>query len=487
LAGIDAPVDRMQGRGADAGADDVVDAIADAASGSDAPATRTDAISSDADPGDAPHDGGWLGTITRISVSVSMGTQADGDSTGVSVSGDGSLVAFSSSATNLDYADFNGKADVFTYDLKSASTRLVTVQQNGASPNADCTDPIVTANGTEIVFASAATNLVDSANKGTRQIFSMSLTTMPLVIFHRSTSTSDAVTGAAANADANMVAFETASVLQSAVGTAFDDNGLPDVYVVYGGRSSTERVSIGMGGAVANGDSHGSSISAVGNAIAFWSNATNIVADDRNAKMDVFVRVLANVGCALCNAGSNVRRVSVSTAGDEGNGASGPAVISGDGSRVAFCSDATNLVPSDTNGVEDVFVHDLMTHETVRVSVSSAGAEANDASCSPSLSGNGRVVAFTSVATNLLDDPATRGEAKREHVFVHDLVTGTTTRLTMGVGGAPANGRSYGPRISANGRVLVFLSEATNLVLGDTNGHTDAFAYEFTSAPWLGP
>lgn len=335
LVGIDAPLNTSPER--DAGVDSpssridarTVDAITDAPSGSEAPAPRTDAASSDAVAVDASHDGGWAGTITRVSVSLSMGTQADGDSTGVSVSGDGNLVAFSSSATNLDYADFNGKADVFTYDRKSATTRLVTVQQNGASPNADCIDPIVTADGTELVFASAATNLADSAIKGTRQIFSMSLTMSPLIV-HRSTSTTDSVTGAAANADATMVAFETASPLQSAVSTAYDDNGLPDVYVVSGGRSGTERVSIGTGGSVTNADSHGSSVSAVGNAIAFWSNATNVVADDRNGKTDVFVRVLANVGCALCNAGSNVRRVSVSTLGEEGNGTSGPAVISGD-------------------------------------------------------------------------------------------------------------------------------------------------------------
>jgi Tol biopolymer transport system component len=165
-------------------------------------------------------------------------------------------------------------------------------------------------------------------------------------------------------------------------------------------------------------------------------------------------------------------RVSVGVANVEGDALCDvyPA-FSGDGRWVVFVSYADNLVPGDTNGVADVFVRDTRTGATERVSVSSAGVEADGPSVDPFISADGRYVQYTSHATNLVPgdtNGATDG-------FVFDRQTATTTRVTVGAGGVEGNGNSDLPVLSADARYVAFVSDATNLVAGDTNGHRDIF------------
>jgi Tol biopolymer transport system component len=138
---------------------------------------------------------------------------------------------------------------------------------------------------------------------------------------------------------------------------------------------------------------------------------------------------------------------------------------------VAFVSDATNLVANDTNGSTDVFVHDRQTGTTTRVSVDSAGVEGNGISNFPSISSDGRYVALESDADNLVADD-NNGSAD---VFVHDLQTGTATRVSVDSAGVEGNGNSNAPSISADGRSVAFESDADNLVAGDTNTAPDIF------------
>ena len=167
-------------------------------------------------------------------------------------------------------------------------------------------------------------------------------------------------------------------------------------------------------------------------------------------------------------------RVSVGPAGTEGNASSSDPAISHDGRWVAFASQADNLVPGDTNEVSDVFVHDRLTATTTRISVGPGGTQADDDSSNPSMSADGRWVAFYSFATNLVvGDSNGFGD-----VFVHDRQTATTTRVSVGAGSAQANGASYEAAISADGRWVVFLSFANNLVGGDSNGFDDAFVHD---------
>ena len=188
-------------------------------------------------------------------------------------------------------------------------------------------------------------------------------------------------------------------------------------------------------------------------------------------------------------------RVSVDSAGGQAaDGSSFLADLDGDGSVVTFASEASNLVPGDTNGVRDVFVHDRVTGATERVSVDSAGGQADGQSIGPgirggtafgpSVSADGRLVAFDSVATNLVGgdtntcDPfflSIPGECP--DVFVHDRLTGATVRVSVDSAGGQANGASTDPDISADGSTTAFFSAATNLVAVDNNTLPDIFVH----------
>jgi hypothetical protein len=160
-------------------------------------------------------------------------------------------------------------------------------------------------------------------------------------------------------------------------------------------------------------------------------------------------------------------RVSLGRDGVQGNGFSfsstGSRPLSADGRFVAFDSFATNLVPGDTNNRRDVFVRDRQGGTTRRVSLGSGGAQGNGDSVLPSISAGGRFVAFISGATNLVPGD-TNGFID---VFVRDRQAGTTERVSLGPDGVQGNG--------GDSRFVAFTSGATNLVPGDTNGVEDVF------------
>ena len=213
------------------------------------------------------------------------------------------------------------------------------------------------------------------------------------------------------------------------------------------------------------GQNSGASLSSDGRYVVFVSENSNLVSNDTNGVMDVFWSDTLT---------GEVRRVSVSSTGEEGNDWSGRIVngfgidISDDGRFVVFHSSASNLVANDTNST-DIFVHDTQTSTTSRVSVTSTGLQANGSSWYPSISGDGRYVVFDSNATNLL--PGIDGNASfYNDVFVHDRQTGVTTLVSKNSEGVQGNSRSTNAVISGNGRFVAFRSYANNLVANDTNG-----------------
>jgi Tol biopolymer transport system component len=222
-----------------------------------------------------------------------------------------------------------------------------------------------------------------------------------------------------------------------------------------------------------DGPSDQPSISADGRYVAFRSAATDFTAGDRNDRDDIVVYDLPDSGAPQVMA-----RVSVSSTGAPADGDSSSPSISADGRYVAFRSSASNLVSGDTNQHEDIFVHDRSTRATTRISVSSTGAQANSRSYSPSISGDGRYVAFSSDASNL----AANDTNAVEDVFVHDRSTRATTRVSVSSNGAQANGVSASPSISGDGRYVAFESKASNLVTADTNATSDAFVRDRTGA-----
>jgi len=157
--------------------------------------------------------------------------------------------------------------------------------------------------------------------------------------------------------------------------------------------------------------------------------------------------------------------VSIATDGIQGNGPSRVPSISSAASLVAFESTASNLVNNDSNSAMDIFVHNRQDSQTVRISLSSQGTQANDSSSDPTISADGRYVAFESDASNLVGGDNNNST----DIFVRDLHTGQTERVSMSSSGVEGNLSSFNPAISSNGQFVAFLSYSTNLVSGDTN------------------
>ncbi|HXE74796.1 MAG TPA: hypothetical protein VNN18_04035 [Candidatus Xenobia bacterium] len=245
----------------------------------------------------------------------------------------------------------------------------------------------------------------------------------------------------------------------------------------------TQRVSTGLDGTAANGASFAVAISADGCVVAFSSGASDLVLNDNNGANDLFAFV--------CDPPPGVIRISLQNGGGAANGASFNGSIMGASVRsAAIESAASNLVTGDTNSAEDIFVVsgnvEAGTPTVTRVSLPNLadqgmlGTQANSNSSNPSMGGNERLVAFESNATNLvLGDTNTFND-----VFVHDRQTAVTTRVSVpnladqGMLGTQANEGSFNPVMSANGRFVAFESLASNLVIGDTNGLKDIFVHD---------
>jgi hypothetical protein len=227
---------------------------------------------------------------------------------------------------------------------------------------------------------------------------------------------------------------------------------------------NTTRMSVSSNNSQANGPSSFSAISQDGRFIAFDSSASNLIGLDGNGSTDVFVRDRKS---------DKTRRVSVRSNGTEGDGDSQIPDISSSGRFVVFMSSATNLVPGDSNGFSDIFIHDRKKDKTTRVSTRSNGAQADGPSSIPAISADGRFVSFDSQATNLVS-----GDSNGfNDVFVKDRKTGKTHRVSERSNGAQGDNVSVYSHISPNGRHVTFTSVATNLVGGDTNGLPDVFVH----------
>ncbi len=368
------------------------------------------------------------GITERVSV-ASDGAQANSASAIPTISGDGRYVAFSSDASNLVPGDTNARDDVFVHDRVTGATQRVSVASDGTQANSDSAIPAISADGRYVAFWSDASNLIPG-----------------------------------------------------------DTNGSADVFVRDRATGTTERVSVASNGIQANSYSYYTAISGDGRYVVFSSHASNLVPGDTSAALDVFVHDRAT---------GTTERVSVASDGTQancdsdnypvisaiiisGNPDSDYPAISGDGRYVAFSSQACNLVPGDTNGTPDMFVHDRVTGTTERVSVASDGTQANSSSYYPAISGDGRYVVFSSSASNLVPGDLLYRDIDgiTNDVFVHDRVTGATELVSVASDGTQANESSFYSAISAEGRYVAFTSTASNLVPGDTNMHFDVFVHD---------
>ncbi len=354
------------------------------------------------------------GEVTRVSVS-SRGAEANAGSdessldvvAGSSISGNGRDVVFGSDASNLVAGDTNKEEDCFLHDLHTGRTERVSVASGGAQGTGECLQPAVSTNGRYVVFVSTS-RLVPAASTGALEVF-----------------VRDVKTG------------------------------------------RTRLVSMAANRAPANSACFRPTISADGRFIAFESLANNLVAHDTNNTLDVF---LFDTG------GGTTRRVSVTSTGAQANGPSYTGVqpsISADGRKVAFYTDATNLVGGDSNASFDVMLRDVRARTTRRISISSAGAQGNGASFLPSMTPDGRYVAFESTSSTF--SPGSRAGA--DNVFVRDTRSRHTELLNHTSGGAiNLYAMQYEHAdISADGHAVAFASKNGHLVRGDTNNAEDVF------------
>jgi WD40-like Beta Propeller Repeat len=345
-----------------------------------------------------------------LTVRISNGLdfdEPDADCDRVAMSGNGCYVAFASMATNLVSGDGNDTRDIFVSDTKDRTLERVSIGSGGEEGDASSTAPVLSASGRLVAFASSASNLV-----------------------------------------------------------ADDDNGVEDVFVHDRKTGETTRISLGAEAVQADDESDSPAISASGRFVAFASDAENLVPGDTNDAGDIFVHD-RKTGATT--------RVSVATFALQANDVSFAPAISANGRWVAFRSRATDLVPGDANGSEDVFLHDRKTGTTIVVSVDAAGDPQGECVGRVALSAKGRHVLFHSDAAGLVEDDGNTDEVMDSFVF--DRKTGTVERVTLGPDDVEAEDGdggggifAYTAALSGNGRYAVFPSAATNLVAGGTDG-----------------
>jgi Tol biopolymer transport system component len=413
------------------------------------------------------------GATERVSISSDGAQTPRGDPSFAPVtSDDGRYVAFHSLASNLVAGDSNDAYDVFVRDREAHTTERVSVASDGTEGNSGSFLASITADGRFVAFHSVATDLVADDTNGKMDVF----------VHDRETRVTERVSVATGggevhpatwwsgwpsiSADGRYVAFES----DAPDLVAGDANDQMDVFLHDRGSGVTTRVSVASDGSEANSASSRPSISADG-VVAFQSFASNLVPGDGNGVNDIFVHD---------HGAGTTERVSVATGGSEANEASLRGAISADGRYVAFEGWSSNLVPGDTNGSADVFVHDRGSGITERVSVSSSGEEGSTHAQYPAISEDGRYVLFDSGAPNLT--PGGGGF----HVYLHDRGTGATEKVSSAMDGSAADGESYVGSLSADGRFAAFQSTASNLAPGITNGTTDTFVRDRGPAVGVG-
>ena len=319
------------------------------------------------------------------------------------ISRGGRFVVFASPADNLVPGDNNNHIDVFVRDRKKGKTKRVSIRTDGGqAANGHSRGGSISEDGRYVVFNSAANNLVPG-----------------------------------------------------------DDNGKRDIFLHDRKKGKTRRISRHSNGTQADDHSGSSVISADGRFVAYDSSATNLVNNDGNAAIDIFLYDRLR---------KKTRRLSVSSSEKQGNGDSRVPQISATGRYITFSSEAENLVGNDSNLKRDVFIRDRRKGRTKRVSIRGKATQANNISASSGVSDNGRFVTFSSSA----DDLVANDGNNVSDVFIRDRRKSKTKRVSIRTGGAEATKAVYGGALSGDGRFVTFQTDSA-LVSKDTNNKEDVY------------
>ena len=359
-------------------------------------------------------------------------------------------------------------ACTLTFSVASSAALLATerasISNTGAQANGFSYMANISANGDHIVFVSDASNLVADDFNAFGDIFVRDRTTGVTERVNVDSAGNEALGHSDfgdISADGRYVVFT--SNAPNLVPN--DTNGWEDIFLRDRQLGTTERVNISTTGTQTSFWSTEPSVSGNGRYVVFISEDNQLVPNDFNGTNDVFLRDRQT---------GTTTRVNVSSNGTEANSHSHMAKISDDGTHVVFTSMASNLVAGDTNGFDDVFVHEIATGITERVSVTSAGMEAFFGSYAPDISADGRFVVFQSMAP----DFAPNIPLSHDNIFIHDRALNTTELVSIGHDGTPATGMSHQPTVSTDGRYIAYASHADNLVNNDFNGFDDIFVFD---------
>jgi Tol biopolymer transport system component len=397
-------------------------------------------------------------------VSVSrLGVEGNRDSFSPSISADGRFVVFLSSADNLVDEDTNGYRDVFIFDREAGDVMRISVGYNGAEANGDSSDAHISNDGRFVAFVSEATNLVKDDDNGFADVFLYERTQGTIRLVSK---TQDGVQGdnrslqPSISAEGRFIAFVS---LSETLG-ADDENDASDIFIYDATDDSLDLVSVASDDRQAQDTSKYPSISSDGRYVVYQSKASNLAAGDHNNMYDIFVRDRQEGTTELISRGLQ---------GNSGNMESQRPSISDDGRFIAFESWASDLIDGDANYQSDIFVFDRSVGEMELISVSSQGSQADHVNGGAVISGDGRYVAFSSMAGNLVPNDANRSF----DVYVRDRESAQTHLVSMNLNGSAGNGTSISPALTAAGSNIVFDSLATDLVADDGNEHIDVFVF----------
>jgi uncharacterized repeat protein (TIGR01451 family) len=405
----------------------------------------------------------------RLASATATGAASDGEALVPSVSGDGSKVAFFSTATNLHPADADDGPDVYVKDVPTGEVILASRTAGGAKANGESRQPAISADGTRVAFFSTATNLhpsgapgvyVKDVASGAVRLASATAAGVPA---------NDGVSGIALSRDGSKVAFSTTATNLDPRDPFADF----DVYVkdLDSGRLTLASLSAAGEKRLGLFGSSGASLSADGTRVAFHSDVPGLHPADGDGAVDVYVRDLASGQLVLA---------STNGLGVKGNQQSAGPSLSGDGRKVSFTSYATNLDPALTvNGLNAIFLKDLATGDLSLVSRNAAGDLILFGVSTPSMSADATRIAFTSPSTNA--HPADADHLS--DVFVKDLATQHVFLASTSTAGIKGNGDSYPAVLSADGTTAAFRSGATNLDPVDTDSASDVYAKQLGDAP----
>lgn len=411
-------------------------------------------------------------TTSRVSINSSGLPANNSGASDLSISDDGRWVAFESAATNLSPVDADLNTDVYVHDRANGSVELASVDSSGIKGNGSSFAVTVSADGNRLAFASGADNLIAGDSNGAYDIFVRDRaagTTHVVSLSTGGTLGNGFSIWPSISADGNSVAFTSfaSNLVVGDVASVWDvfvhDTATNTTELVSQSSAGVPGNADSGFPFITSGYSSGY-ISGDGRYVVFESHATNLVPGDTNGGPDVFLRDRQTSTTTRINvdpSGGQVASTSCTFVGV----CMKPA-ISRDGRFVAFNSTSPEIVAGDTNGDDDVFVRDLLAGTTERVSVSSLGAQANNISFDPTLSSDGRFVCFSSDATNLVP-----GDTNiRYDIYVRDRLLGTTARVNVSTLGTESDETSGQPAMSGDGSAVGFFSWGTTLIGGDTTG-----------------